>query len=103
MRVLVFAPTGRDAELTCGFLRNAGIAAEACYDICHVVQMAEAGCAAIVLAEEILGAASVQTLSHVLSRQPSWSEIPICIIAAGGPGVRDTSRRLAVFSDIGNM
>lgn len=102
-RVLVFAPTGRDAELTCQFLNGAGLQTQICRDMSDVVHKTESGCGAILLAEETLGTSSVQTLSHVLAKQPSWSEIPICIITAGGPGNRDTSRRLAVFNTTGNV
>ena len=102
-RVLVFAPTGRDAELTCQFLATSGIPAEACRDMADLVHRTEAGCGAILLAEEALGTTSVQMLSELLARQPSWSEIPICIIAAGGPGEGGLSRRLAVFGNSGNV
>jgi signal transduction histidine kinase len=102
-RVLVFAPTGRDAELTCAFLNGAKMQAEKCRDMAEVVLKTEEGCGAILLAEETLGATSVQILSDLLMQQPSWSEIPICIIAVGGPGNRDTSRRLTVFGNTGNV
>jgi signal transduction histidine kinase len=102
-RVLVFAPTGRDAELTCDFLARAGIDAFACRNVFDVVHEVEHGCAAILLAEEALGTTSIQALTEVLMKQPSWSDIPICIVASGGHGDQDTSRRLALFSSAGNV
>ncbi len=102
-RVLVFAPTGRDAVLTCSFLERAGIDAQACRDMSDVVHKVEAGCGAIVLAEETLGTSSVQTLTSLLSHQPSWSEIPICIITSGGFANNDTSNRLSIFNSVGSV
>jgi PAS domain S-box-containing protein len=102
-RVLILAPTGRDAELTCAILERSGMKAQACRDVADVVHQAGNGCGAVVLAEETLGTTSVQTLTELLSRQPSWSEIPICIIAGAGQGKRDISRRLAVFNSAGSV
>ena len=64
---------------------------------------AEQGCGAIVLAEETLGTSSVLAFKDLLSKQPFWSDLPITIIATGGSGNRDTSRRLAVFGSVGNV
>lgn len=103
MCVLVFAPTGRDAELTCTFLQRAGIDGQLCQSMAEVVDKASKGCGAIVLAEETLGITSVQTLAQMLTNQPSWSEIPVCIISTGGNETSDTSRRLAVLGSSGNV
>lgn len=102
-RVLVLAPTGRDAELSCGFLEQAGIAALACPNMSQLADEVERGCGAIILAEEALKTDSVLMLTRLLARQPFWSEIPVCIIASGGNGDRDTSRRLALFGRVGNV
>lgn len=102
-RVLVFAPTGRDGELTCAFLERAGLGAQLCCDVADVVHKVGEGCGAIVLAEEGLGMSSVQKLNTLLSDQPSWSDIPIIIISTTGDGNDHTARRLAVFSAMGNV
>jgi PAS domain S-box-containing protein len=101
-RVLVFAPTGRDAELTCGFLQNAGMAALVCRDMADLVRKIGESCGAIILAEETLGATSAQMFTELLSKQPSWSEIPLCIITSGGEAGSETLRRLTLFSLVGN-
>lgn len=88
-RILVFAPTGRDAELTCAFLGKNGIGATACRDMDELAQKMREGCAAIILAEEVLGPQSVQGLIEGLRQQPSWSEIPLCVITSGGRSSSD--------------
>ncbi len=101
--VLILAPTGRDAALTCTFLQQAEMNAHACRDMSDLVHKMDAGCGAIVLAEEVLGTTSVQALAGWLSKQPSWSEIPICIITGGGEAGGDTLRRLSLFNVVGNV
>jgi PAS domain S-box-containing protein len=101
--ILVLAPTGRDAELACRFLRAAGMDAHPCTDMADLVSRVGQGCAALVLAEESLGKSSVQMLTTLLASQPSWSEIPICIITSGGEARAETLRRLAWFAPTGNV
>src|SRR4051812_35117918 len=96
-RVLILAPMGRDAELTRTFLLQAEMIAEICRDVAEVAQKLREGCAALVLAEEILGASSLKLLIDLLSEQPSWSEIPISVITSGGEGTVESLDRLAVF------
>ena len=102
-RVLLLAPTGRDAELTCGFLQKAAIAALACRDMFDLVHKIDEGCGAIIAAEETLGPASVKMLTALLSKQPSWSDIPICIITSGGEASSQTLQRLTLFGLVGNV
>src|SRR5579859_4743846 len=102
-RVLLLAPTGRDAELTCGFLQAAAIAALACRDMFDLAGKMDEGCGAIIVAEETLGFTSVKMLTDLVSKQPSWSEIPICIITSGGEAGSETLRRLTLFSAVGNV
>lgn len=102
-RVLIYAPTGRDSELTCRFLGAAKISAQSCRDMSDLVRQVEQGCGAIVLAEETLGTTSVMALTAVLARQPFWSEMPVCIIATAGIANHDISRRLAMFGPVGNV
>src|SRR6266550_4135841 len=82
-RLLVLAPTRKDAALTCQCLGKADIFAEACAgleDLCH--QLAT-GVGAAFLAEEALTPAAIQGLVDTLSRQPSWSLIPLIVLTRG--------------------
>ena len=101
--VLIVAPTGRDAELTRAFLQSAEMNAQSCRDMSDLVLKIDHGCGAILLAEEALGATSVQALAGWLAKQPSWSEIPICIITSGGEAGGDTLRMLSLFNVVGNV
>src|SRR6188768_3569648 len=102
-RVLLLAPTSQDANLTVKLLAEEKVPAEICRDMADVVRKFEAGCGAILLAEETLGTASVGMLVEALARQPSWSDVPITIITSGGEVGQDRLRRLGGFGSSGNV
>lgn len=77
--------------------------AQVCHDILELVSEIDRGCGAILLAEEALGASSVQALASQLARQPSWSEIPITVVTSGGEITGDTFRKLELFRTGGNV
>jgi PAS domain S-box-containing protein len=82
-RVLVLAPTRKDAALACQFLSGADIFAEACAgieDLCH--QLAT-GVGAAFLPEEALTPAAIQCLVDTLSRHPTWSVLPLIVLTGG--------------------
>jgi signal transduction histidine kinase/ActR/RegA family two-component response regulator len=83
--VLIVAPIGRDAELMCTHLREAGIRCESCKDVPEVCARIDAA-AAIMITEEALTHTSMLELTGVLARQPAWSEIPV-IILTGAPSL----------------
>jgi len=56
LRVLVFAPVGRDAVLTRDLLARAAVAGEVCPTMTQLVEELERGAGAIVLTEEALDA-----------------------------------------------
>lgn len=102
-RVLVLAPTGRDAELTLSFLSRAKIAGLRCNDATDLVAKLREGCAAVIVAEEALGKGVVETLIAALAQQPSWSEIPISIITSGGETTAQILTTLSVLGPNGNV
>ncbi len=73
-RVLVLAPTGRDAPATCAFLRKAGIAAEAC-KLNEIVHELGAGVGVVLIAEEALLGQDVEPLMAWVAHQPPWSDL----------------------------
>ncbi len=102
-RVLILAPTGRDAQNTSDFLDQAGLQPKVCRDMFDLCFHVANGCGAMLLAEEALGNTSVSALLDTLSRQPSWSDIPIAIITSGGETGQIRLRRLNVFGPSGNV
>ena len=80
-RILVLAPTGRDAAMTCEALRDAGMNAEAYPDMAGVCTAIEEGAGALLVAEEAFDAESFARLAGTLDRQEPWSDLPIVLLA----------------------
>jgi signal transduction histidine kinase/ActR/RegA family two-component response regulator len=102
-RVLVLAPTGRDAELAISMLAHAGLAAEACTTLAELAQKAHLGAGAALVAEEALGPPAVWMLVDVLGRQPPWSDLPLLILTSGGDTTQASLSAIRLVEPIGNV
>jgi signal transduction histidine kinase len=79
---LVFAPVGRDAELTHGFLNRASRPNLICESMTRLCDMFESvGGGALLLAEEALDDPALSHLKALLDRQPSWLDVPVLLFA----------------------
>jgi signal transduction histidine kinase/CheY-like chemotaxis protein/HPt (histidine-containing phosphotransfer) domain-containing protein len=84
-RVLVLAPTGKDARATSEVLANARIAATICMDMVHLCREINSGSAAVLLTDESLrDEGSFKALSTALGIQPKWSDLPLVLLVSGG-------------------
>ncbi|MEA2464103.1 MAG: hypothetical protein QOJ98_1850 [Acidobacteriota bacterium] len=81
-RILILAPTGRDAELACAALRNAGLQAEICPTVEALCSEMERGVGAAILTEEALNAAAMRCVREALEKQPPWSDVPLVIFTS---------------------
>jgi signal transduction histidine kinase/CheY-like chemotaxis protein len=81
---LFLAPTGRDAAMATAILRRAGVECVCCRDIQEVCRELEGGAAAVMLPEEGVVAEEHRCLTGWLSAQPSWSDLPILVLARRG-------------------
>lgn len=86
LRVLVVAPVGRDGELTCQVLADAGIAAVRCADLDEVAREIAAGAGALLLTVDALGPAEAERLDELLRAQEPWSDLPVVLAADRGLG-----------------
>jgi signal transduction histidine kinase/CheY-like chemotaxis protein len=81
-RVLIFAPIGRDAELTRALLERVAIPCLVCPSIASIVETFEqAGGGAILVTEEALDEGHFPALVTALERQPPWSDVPVLLFA----------------------
>jgi signal transduction histidine kinase/ActR/RegA family two-component response regulator len=100
MRVLVLAPTGKDAALTVSILRGAGIDALPCPDLRRVCDELEAGAGALLLTGETLGPATDERLQEWLRRQAPWSDLPVLVFARPGT---DSAKAARATDLLGNV
>ena len=101
-RVLVLAPTGRDAAMTCEALCAAGVAAEACPTLAALCAAIAEGAAAVLIAEEAFESDSFNELVHLLETQEPWSDLPV-VVLAGSAFSDSTGRATRVLDPLRNV
>ena len=81
-RILIVAPTGRDAALTADFLSDAGFAVDTAGSTEELAREIERGAAAALIASEALDDGGITLLREVLDRQPPWSDLPLLVFVS---------------------
>jgi len=84
LRVLVVAPTGKDANNIAAALLKAGIHTAICPNLSAVAWEIPKGCGAVLLTEEALTYERYGDLAQAFNAQPKWSTIPVALIVKGG-------------------
>ena len=99
-RVLVVAPTPRDAALTRQTLANEGLEAQVCGGVAEVCREMARGAAAAILTEESLAGAGAEALRVALAAQPAWSDFPLLVLTQTGA---DSPLVLELLRTLGNV
>jgi len=97
LRVLLLAPTGRDASTMAGILSRAGFTAEACASAEELCRGINEGAGVAVVTAEALTPPAMRRISATLATQPPWSEIPLMIFVAAP----DMDRAARSFEGLG--
>ncbi|MBY0337059.1 MAG: response regulator [Acetobacteraceae bacterium] len=101
-RALVLAPRGRDADVACRLLGEAGLIGRAVPDLAALDARLREGCGVLLLAEEALHGAELRPLAGWLRSQPPWSDLPILVLTSRSSGDQNPrAARLAAF--LGNV
>jgi signal transduction histidine kinase len=82
-RVLILAPTVRDAEVTLEALRTLGLSCVICNDFRHLLQEAESGVATVLLTDESFSDEGVGAFIRYITLQASWSDLPVVLLMRG--------------------
>src|SRR5688572_450328 len=102
-RVLIFAPVGRDAELTRDLLRHAAIPCLVCRSLRALTEkLTESGGGAVLLTGWALDDRDYPELVASLEHQPPWSDVPV-ILFAGGPAADVTVRAIGSIDTLRNV
>ncbi|HEX4609261.1 MAG TPA: HAMP domain-containing sensor histidine kinase [Urbifossiella sp.] len=99
-RLLVLAPTGKDAALTAAVLDRAGVGCRTCPDFTRVCEELDAGAGAVLLAEEAVGPDRSDGLTGWLARQPPWSDLPVLVLARPGADSAAVGRAIQLFGNV---
>jgi signal transduction histidine kinase/ActR/RegA family two-component response regulator len=101
-RVLVVAPTGRDAALSLKLLADAGIEAHACAGVAAMCVELERGAAVALIAEEALVPQAIARLATALANQPPWSDLPLVVFTSEG-AIQRRQPTQALLAPLGNV
>jgi signal transduction histidine kinase/CheY-like chemotaxis protein len=102
-RVLIYAPTGRDAALTARFLGDANLRAQTCESVEHLCLEMSEGAGLLFLTGEALTPEALRCLTGALAEQPAWSDIPVVVLTSGGGGTPANVAALSALSEAGNV
>jgi len=84
-RILVLAPSGRDAVVAKGILREARMHSEICVDLNELVDELERGAdAAIVTDEALEPGKDIRRLAEWVAAQHAWSDFPFIVLTKHG-------------------
>jgi signal transduction histidine kinase len=103
LRVLVFAPFGKDSVLIEKVLVSCGIAVDVCAGPASLVSAIceEAGVA--IITEEVLQSVAIASIAEKLSAQPRWSDFPIIVLTGGGMSTASTESAERSRAPLGNV
>ncbi|MDT7605234.1 MAG: hypothetical protein QOF61_3231 [Acidobacteriota bacterium] len=102
-RILILAPTGRDAALTARFIEEAGLAPEVCATIEELCEKMLASAGLAFLTGEALTPEATQCLTGALAAQPAWSDFPLVVLTSGGGESPANAETLAALGEAGNV
>jgi signal transduction histidine kinase len=102
MRVLILAPTGRDATLLAATLAELQIESAIPKDEATLLRMFDEGAGSAIIAEESLTPDLVHALSIWLTAQPPWSDPPFIVLTSGGRSTRESQCRAQELQELGN-
>ena len=95
-RVLILAPTGRDAPLIERLLGEQGFGTRVCPDVDELLAEMDRAAGAALVAEEALTPHAIDRLVRWIGEQPAWSDLPLVVITLAG-----TRRADVLFAALG--
>lgn len=101
-RVLILAPTGRDAALAGEALTQAGLRIAVCADISVLCREMQTDAASALIANEALVPIALTQLSEALAQQPPWSDLPLIILTSGGAATTGKDRQIETLALLGS-
>ncbi len=102
--VLVLAPSGRDATLTCSLLQErAHVQSEQVDDLAELCRKINQGAGTAVIAEEAMDHPAFRQLADFLQNQPAWSDFPLLILSSTDSSSVHFSNPLTKIREFANI
>ncbi len=100
LRLLILAPTGKDAGLSQAVLQKSAIKCRICRDMGVLCDELMVGAGAVLLTEEAIPDATRHQLATLIAGQPPWSDLPVLIMTRKGADSRIVAEAI---SSLGNV
>jgi PAS domain S-box-containing protein len=101
-RVLILAPTGRDAAAALEQLCAASLSGIICADIVELIGKLDEGAGVAVIAEEAFRN-DLAKLTEWVAKQPPWSDFPLVVISSRHFVPKEDARRISLLEALGNI
>jgi len=99
-RVLLLAPTAKDAAVTQQVFAGIGVACTPCATAESLCAEIASGAGAVVLTEHAIALRDIGLFTDLLRRQPAWSDLPVVVLAGGGGNSPTGSRAIELFGNV---
>jgi signal transduction histidine kinase len=99
-RIVICAPTGRDAALTAKVLQSVGIHSIVCANSEELMVQLPLGAGALLLVEEVVSGTGMRPLAEYVASQPTWSDIPILLLTRSGADSLDVQRAVEHLGNV---
>jgi signal transduction histidine kinase/ActR/RegA family two-component response regulator len=99
-RVLVLAPTPKDAALTRSLLAEAGLACEVCECSRAAAREIDAGAGVLLVTDELMSSGEIGVLLASLDAQAAWSDIPVAMLSGAGADSVAARRAMELFGNV---
>ncbi|MFL6798435.1 MAG: response regulator [Xanthobacteraceae bacterium] len=102
-RILILAPSGRDAVVAQGILRDAQLRSDICGDLFELVRELKRGADAAVLTDEATRGPGMLELLQWVEWQPPWSDFPFILLTEHGGGLERNPPAARLTKSLGNV
>jgi len=102
-RALILAPIGRDAEIACSMLGDAGIRCAGSQSLPELVDQLAWGAGFAVVTEEALRTADLHPLAAWIEAQPEWSDFPFVLLTRREGGIERNPLAMRLLRTLGNV
>ena len=99
-RVLIVAPTRRDADVTSSLLRAAGVQPVICADMRELTEQLGVGVGAVLITDQSLAEAGASGFVAAMARQPAWSDVPVLVLTRGREDSSTSVPALALLTNV---
>jgi signal transduction histidine kinase len=103
LRVLVFAPFGKDAALIERVLAQSTLTISTLSTLQELENAISEHAGAAIITEEVLHKGAISALAQKLSAQPPWSDFPIIVLTGSGLSTETTESAVRSRAPLGNV